>query len=45
MLTASVITCSDKGFKGLREDESGEYIKNFLIIVLKNLETLNNLCA
>ena len=30
MFQASVITCSDKGFKGLREDTSGEYIKNYL---------------
>ena len=27
---AYVITCSDKGAKGLREDTSGEYIKNHL---------------
>ena len=27
---AVVITCSDKGFKGLREDTSGEYIKEDL---------------
>lgn len=31
MLKASVITCSDKGFRGQRVDESGEYIKKFLI--------------
>ena len=31
MFQASVITCSDKGFKGLRVDESGEYIKNYLL--------------
>lgn len=30
MFYASVITCSDKGFKGLREDTSGEYIKHHL---------------
>lgn len=28
---AVVIVCSDKGFKGLREDTSGEYIKSDLI--------------
>ena len=31
MFTAAVITCSDKGVKGLREDTSGEYIKQYLI--------------
>lgn len=31
MFKAAVITCSDKSSKGLREDTSGEYIKEFLI--------------
>jgi len=31
MFKAQVITCSDKGFRGEREDTSGEYIKQFLI--------------
>lgn len=30
MFKAAVITCSDKGAKGLREDTSGPYIKNHL---------------
>jgi len=30
MFSAAVIVCSDKGAKGLREDTSGEYIKEFL---------------
>ena len=30
MFNAAVITCSDKGSKGLREDTSGEYIREFL---------------
>ncbi len=30
MFKASVITCSDKGVKGLRKDTSGPYIKIFL---------------
>ena len=30
MFTAAVITCSDKGFKGQREDTSGPYIVNHL---------------
>lgn len=31
MFKTAVITCSDKGFKGLRKDESGEYIKSYLL--------------
>ena len=31
MFHASVITCSDKGVKGLREDTAGEYIKKHLV--------------
>jgi len=31
MFSAIVITCSDKASKGLREDTSGEYIKNHLL--------------
>lgn len=31
MFSAAVIVCSDKGAKGLREDTSGEYIKEFLM--------------
>ncbi len=30
MFKAAVITCSDKGSKGLREDTSGPYIKEYL---------------
>ncbi len=30
MFRATVITCSDKGAKGLRQDTSGPYIKSFL---------------
>ncbi|MFW5838717.1 MAG: MogA/MoaB family molybdenum cofactor biosynthesis protein [Bacillota bacterium] len=50
MFNAVVITCSDKGSKGLREDTSGPYIKSFLelqnfnvidqIIISDDLETI-----
>lgn len=50
MFNAVVITCSDKGAKGLREDTSGPYIKSFLemqnfnvvdqIIISDDLETI-----
>ena len=50
MFKAAVITCSDKGVKGLREDTSGPYIKAFLedlkfqvvdqIIINDDLETI-----
>lgn len=50
MFKAAVITCSDKGVKGLREDTSGPYIKAFLedlkfqvvdqIIISDDLETI-----
>ena len=31
MFRAAVLTCSDKGYRGLREDTSGEFIKEDLI--------------
>ncbi len=31
MFNAAVVTCSDKGSRGLRVDTSGEYIKEYLI--------------
>ncbi len=50
MFKAVVITCSDKGSKGLREDTSGPYIKDFLenlkfeiidqIVISDDLETI-----
>ena len=50
MFKAAVITCSDKGSKGLREDTSGPYIKAFLedlnfdivdqIIISDDLDTI-----
>lgn len=49
---AAVITCSDKGARGLRVDTSGEYIKEFLIskkfdviekvIITDDIETIKN---
>lgn len=52
MFKAAVITCSDKGFKGLRVDTSGEYIKEFLksngfevvekVIISDDLESIIN---
>ncbi|MDC0559045.1 MogA/MoaB family molybdenum cofactor biosynthesis protein [Candidatus Izimaplasma bacterium] len=52
MFNAAVITCSDKGVKGLREDTSGEYIKNHLstkgfnvlekVIISDDLETIKS---
>lgn len=52
MFNAAVIVCSDKGAKGLREDTSGEYIKDFLtekkfevlekVIITDDLDTIKN---
>lgn len=32
MFNAAVVTCSDKGSRGLRVDTSGEYIKEYLLL-------------
>jgi molybdenum cofactor synthesis domain-containing protein len=52
IFSAAVITCSDKGARGLRVDTSGEYIKEFLIekkfnvlekvIITDDLDTIKN---
>lgn len=52
IMNAAVITCSDKGSKGLREDTSGPYIVEFLknmkfnvlekVIISDDIETIKN---
>lgn len=52
MFKTAVITCSDKGFKGLRKDESGEYIVKYLtefgfevvdkVIISDDLDSIKN---
>ena len=52
IMNAAVIVCSDKGAKGLREDTSGEYIKDFLttkkfevlekVIITDDLDSIKN---